>query len=134
MFTVKVEDIDGKSTLFQAEEVKCNYKVIQTYNELEGTIDNFKNQGYDQGEWRNLNMPQNKKEFRDMKREIDNYFRKDHLDDTSNDQDPLDEVRVRVGHIELFNHPGYRSICVFNSRIFIMNSEGQTVDKVDLLR
>lgn len=140
MFTVKVEDIDGKSTLFQAKEVKCNYEVIQTYEEFEDTLDKFKDQDYHYGEWRNLNIPQNKAEFSKMKREIAKYFRSDYPDEPgeasghSEDDDPLDEVRVRVGHLELFNKPGYRSISIFNSRIFIMNDEGQTVDKINLLR
>lgn len=134
-FTVKAGNIDGsKSRFFQAEEVQFDWKSVETYEELENALARFKDQGYAYGEWRNLWIPQNEKAFRNAKREIGKNFREDYSGNASSDQDPLDDVRVRVGHIELFDKPGYRSICVFNARLYLMNADGQTVEKLNLLR
>ena len=131
MFTVRVEDIDEKIRGFEAKEYGYQYEVVQTMDELEEIFKKWTEGVEIQGEFLNLNVPQTKEEFYELKKEIYNYFRNDNK---SEGNDPIEEIRVRVGNIELFNKPGYKNISIFASRIYIMNEEGQTVDQLNLLR
>ena len=130
MFTVKVENSDGEVSMYQGEEIDYKYVSVDDYEKLQDAQRNFQDEMSTGGYYTvDGNWPTTDKEFNDIRRDVKSRYC------GAGENEPMEDTLIRVGRVQLYgeNTP-YKNIVIFAARVFIMNDEGQTVDKIDLLR
>ncbi|MGV9141543.1 MAG: hypothetical protein ACOC1X_01245 [Promethearchaeota archaeon] len=129
MFTLKIENSDGEVSIYQGEEVQYKFFVVENYDQLKRTRQDFQNDNSTGGFFTvDGNWPTSQEEFNNIRKDVK--VRYCDVDE----EEISDTTFIRVGKVELIGDGEYKNIVVFAAKIYIMNDEGQTVDTVDLLR
>lgn len=133
MFTAKVEDSEGEVSEYEGEEVKYKFLMVDNYEDLLTAQDTL--QGKPEGRLKGRytvagTWPTGREDFDEIRKDVKTRF-------CDADEDAkFENMLMRVGRIELISpsKEEYKNIVVFAGKVFIMNSHGQTVDRLNLLR
>lgn len=130
MFTVKVENSDGEVSMYQGEEVDYKYVQVDDYEDLQNARRNFQEEKSTGGYYTvDGNWPVTGKEFNDIRHDVKSRYC------NVDENEPMEDALMRVGRVRLYGEgTSYKNVVIFAAKVFVMNAEGQTVDKLDLLR